>query len=1516
MAKLQRTFLQGKMNKDLDERLIPNGQYRDAQNIQVSTSEGSDVGAVENMLGNVLKNDNGGQPWDDTFDLTNPVCIGVVKDSQNEKIYWFLTSSASNVDAIMEFDQTTGVVSPVLVDTRSSALTRVLNFSSSYLITGINILNGLLIWTDNLNEPRIINIATFKAGSSQGGSSLSVTTQVYGRDFKDTDITVIKLKPNTQPVVTMDSSLRSGFGSGLNVAFLTRNFTEQVPSGSGNWKPLEIGDSVTLTGINDGTGGSPQPVVNWVANDIVILTAQRVNTQNFDDTYEIRLKITSGGFSPTGIIEGIALDLPFGDYLWSCVLEEADPMFEFSFPRFAYRWKYVDNEYSAFSPWTEPAFLAGVYDYDSANVFNKAMRNNLRKLTLNSFETAPKGVAEIDILYKDSASAVVYKVDSIPNTSTTFAITSELIYNVINSDQLIRPYDNVPKKAQAQEIIGNRIVYGNYTQNYDVPDNSQITIAANSINNPSVNSPLSSLKSLRTYQVGIVYLDEYGRETPVFTNDTATIILPKSVSTKRNRLSVTSAHTKPAWNPTHFKYYVKDISNEYYNFVLDRFYDGGDGTVWLSIPSAERNKVATDDFIILKKEHNNSTPVEDAARYKIIDISNEVPQSVANQKTQLSFSQISNGIATVGSFQVTFTGPSVIENPLFSTYFKGGNYIRIQISTPDGMPFSNYYEIESGGLSANTTGSYKIILTTPLGQDIGASIGANFNIYVYENEQIAKPEYQGKFFAKINRDTVFDNSVIYTFTSDPSYYNVESTIAISATSANDPSIGNEFQGPMGWSWNEYSGNTNAIVGGVAQMVTAASGETTFGFGFTRWYPTPVGNLADLDEWNTITTNSFIQLQDSDGDWGQALKITAVSKGEVLRAPTNAAIPAPSPNAGDFQYIYYVNVTVENPLGPNYGDGTNSIPLGAKLLSRKRGVPIEFDSETVVLTSPNPAIFETEPSESVDLDLYYEATAALPIADLNNPQLLNYFNCYSFGNGVESNRVEDDFNAKVIGKGVKVSSTLENVYEEERRGAGLIYSGIFNGTGGVNELNQFIAGLKITKDLNPSYGTIQKLHARDTDLITLMEDKCFRVLADKDALFNADGNSNVTSNNNVLGQTIPFVGEYGISKNPESFASFGFRSYFVDKARGTVMRLSRDGLTDLGAKQMSYFFQNALKTNVNPAIVGAYDSDVGSYNVVLGGEGLSFKEQSDGWNTRMSYDPEFGVSLNNEYYTFKNGEIWEHSNLVRSNFYGTQYNSTVTPIFNDAPTSIKNFKTLSYEGDAGWTASITTNEQSGEVNTWKKREGIYFNYIIGDGTFFLADLDGDVTNSNTIVIAVPNTNISVGDTVTGAGISGIVTVSSIAADKITIGVTGSPQTLADEAELTFTKVADIDTSDFSVMGIGNVLRHDSPYSVIIVDGEINVSLQPGDIILTDDPGKALKVVGTVLSINRTTNTITLTAASPFVLSTAPAAFILFAKNTEANTSGLLGYYGEVVLTTASSDKKELFAVNSEIFISSE
>ena len=52
MAELKHTFVSGRMDKDRDERLVENGSYRDALNIHISSSEGSDVGAVENLLGN------------------------------------------------------------------------------------------------------------------------------------------------------------------------------------------------------------------------------------------------------------------------------------------------------------------------------------------------------------------------------------------------------------------------------------------------------------------------------------------------------------------------------------------------------------------------------------------------------------------------------------------------------------------------------------------------------------------------------------------------------------------------------------------------------------------------------------------------------------------------------------------------------------------------------------------------------------------------------------------------------------------------------------------------------------------------------------------------------------------------------------------------------------------------------------------------------------------------------------------------------------------------------------------------------------------------------------------------------------------------------------------------------------------------------------------------------------------------------------------------------------------------
>ena len=299
---------------------------------------------------------------------------------------------------------------------------------------------------------------------------------------------------------------------------------------------------------------------------------------------------------------------------------------------------------------------------------------------------------------------------------------------------------------------------------------------------------------------------------------------------------------------------------------------------------------------------------------------------------------------------------------------------------------------------------------------------------------------------------------------------------------------------------------------------------------------------------------------------------------------------------------------------------------------------------------------------------------------HNPITLSFFNCWAFGNGVESDRIRDDFNAPQLANGVKASTTIAEPYAEEQRSSGLIFSGIFNSTSGVNNLNQFIQAEPITKDLNPSYGTLQHLVARNTDTLAFCEDKILKILTNKDALFIADGNSNVTSNPMVLGQATPIQGEFGISTNPESLAETPAGFYWVDQMRGQVLNLNGQTITSISDIGMKDYFNDNLKDL--HSVKGTYDDKKKEYNVTLGkknsiqqfrvnGTTLSYSQLSKGWSSFKSFIPEAGTSMNNEYYTWNEGSIWQHhqDSSTRNNFYGTQYLSDVTLIFNDQPFSV-------------------------------------------------------------------------------------------------------------------------------------------------------------------------------------------------------------------------------------------------------
>ena len=130
MADIKHHFRAGRMNKDLDERLVPNGEYRDAQNIEIVTSEGSSVGSIQNVLGNTLKDgrsfDNStgvltdwGSDSSSIKNLTNPKCIGYVVDPQNDKVYWFI-SSGSTATASIDETHATASVNDTTVDQSST----------------------------------------------------------------------------------------------------------------------------------------------------------------------------------------------------------------------------------------------------------------------------------------------------------------------------------------------------------------------------------------------------------------------------------------------------------------------------------------------------------------------------------------------------------------------------------------------------------------------------------------------------------------------------------------------------------------------------------------------------------------------------------------------------------------------------------------------------------------------------------------------------------------------------------------------------------------------------------------------------------------------------------------------------------------------------------------------------------------------------------------------------------------------------------------------------------------------------------------------------------------------------------------------------------------------------------------------------------------------------------------------------------------------------------------------------
>ena len=351
--------------------------------------------------------------------------------------------------------------------------------------------------------------------------------------------------------------------------------------------------------------------------------------------------------------------------------------------------------------------------------------------------------------------------------------------------------------------------------------------------------------------------------------------------------------------------------------------------------------------------------------------------------------------------------------------------------------------------------------------------------------------------------------------------------------------------------------------------------------------------------------------------------------------------------------------------------------------------------------------------------------------------------------IEESRIRGGYNNTSTDIGVKAHIVEDNPNNQNRFNT-IIYSGVFNSRTGINQTNEFSVGEDITRSVDPAHGSIQKLFAEDTNLIIFQEDKINQALIDKDAIYTAEGQPLTASGQMVVGQIVPYEGNYGIAQDPFSFAVYGYRKYFTDRKRGCVLRLDTSGkIVEISGYGMHDFFRDEL-TGINnetgalepvQKIVGGWDNHTKNYILSIQKNNgnyktVSYDEGVQGWTSFFSFKPSFMFSLTSTFFSTNNGKLYSHYGTSNyGEFYTVENDSDVTVVLNSSPSTVKVFKTVNYEGNNDWTVSnivassgdialvpiskyslpsnLTDLESEMFSNKFKRKENKYFANIINN-----------------------------------------------------------------------------------------------------------------------------------------------------------------------------------------------------------
>ena len=1193
MANSKRNFIAGRMNKSVDERLVPNGEYVDAMNVRLGSTEDSEIGSVENSKGNsLLTNIILGNFSGTDYNLSaNATCIGAFEDGARETIYWFIHDKNANAtatdkaDLILSYNTQTESTTYHIVSFKNAndVLNTTLNFNEKYLINNVNKVDDFLFFTDNYNPPRKINVTR---------NYPSPTTITGVDNFNYNDILVIVKPPTESPAVQNSTTdISETYMQERFICFAYRyKYSDNEYSATSQFTTPSFTPSAfnisTATNLNNGminstnaaivtfnSGGSEVKDIEILfkeadSNIIKVIEKLNKNEQNYVDNTNYTYSFTDSKIS-TILSEGEILRLYD------------------NVPLLANSQTLMGNR-----------LMYGNY------VEGYNISNNLSKNYLLQYFTSQVSTELQTTLFQPTASTASYNIDGPVTSNGQFTLDLGTIQNKLKAGSSLNFSFNVVHSKFSGIPTAPTDTTGSFSISftYILPQAfNTISALVSSTDFQDRIGTSSNIKPVfgasNTSCDGTTFTDTFNCALPA-TLGTYTkfgggitsqgqpiraIVNPLSTSIilQVPAMGYSTSPSAPSTSNTNYEYY--NLSN-----IIVTFQEVGSPSSLHSNRGYQVGMVYMDEFNRATSALTSSNNTE------------YIPCSASDTQNKL---------------QVTI--PSTQRAPSFAKRYKF-------VIKPDGEDYETIFS--------------RIYYNDPVN---------NYTYFLLEGENIAKVEEGDRYIVK--RDSIgpmgrcAEATVLEKKSQSADFLKDASGTAIKSPAgvymkmlANDfstvvgddaivlpgqqSSIQNNNGNRVYLEYNNFQKSIDGSGNHTAYTITAGT-RITIDFHLFR------NKRASCDYRSYKLKREFISTNDYTDiiEWWNGDNIADIidSGTKDPSSITNTYETDTAVNLTDITAFKNLGTGTTNYFYQWYRDSVTSeirflISGSTACTGVIAGGSANIKALFEIFRSENLVVFETEPTEALP-DVWYEGAQSYPISTDGNlfhldngatgdqdqtsslPAIINldFFNCFTFGNGVESYKIYDSITGKSFGLGNRVTTVAEQDYKRAHRANDITYSGIYNDETNLNRLNEFNLGLLNFKPLEESFGPINKLFARETDILVLQEDKISYVLAGKNLLSDASGVSVLTSVPEVLGKQIARIEEYGISNNPESFVAYGPDKFFTDSKRGALIQLkgssgSAEQLTVISNVGMRSWFRDLFTDSFSTQKLGAYDPYMNEY----------------------------------------------------------------------------------------------------------------------------------------------------------------------------------------------------------------------------------------------------------------------------------------------------------------------------------